>query len=152
MKMIIASVKDGIAIDHIPSNNTLQVMNLLSLESHSENVIVAYNLQSKRMGRKGLIKIASKTFSQAEMDTIALVADGATVNIIKNYKIVKKITIKLPKIIHRIAICPNNNCISNFDASSKFIKNDAHTMRCYYCERIYDTHLLCMKKNPLAKT
>lgn len=146
MKFLINAIKEGIVIDHIPSSHTLLIMNLLSLETHKTDVLVAYNLSSKRMGRKGLIKIADKEFSQKEIDSIALLANNATLNIIKDHVVIVKKIIKIPQLIEGIAVCPNRNCISNFEVESRFLKISENSMKCYYCEKIFKTSLLYASK------
>ena len=147
MQLLITSIKHGVVIDHIPAQYTLAVMNLLQIEYTSLPVIIATNLTSNTLGKKGIIKIENRTFATEELNTIALLANGATLNIIKDHKVVKKITLTLPDILQKVAKCPNTNCISNFDIDSKFIKITQEKMKCYYCEKYYSCKDISPVKN-----
>ncbi len=147
MQLLITSIKQGVVIDHIPAQYTLAVMNVLQLKDASSPVIIATNLASNTLEKKGIIKIANRTFSQEELNAIALLAYGATLNIIEAHTVVKKITITLPDILEKVAKCPNIRCISNFDVDSKFIKITQEEMQCYYCEKSYTREDISPYKN-----
>jgi aspartate carbamoyltransferase regulatory subunit len=71
-----------------------------------------------------------------------LIAPDATLNIIKDYNVIKKMEIKLPHVLEGIIKCPNPNCISNNEPIvSKFflISEKPVKVRCAYCERIFSS-------------
>ena len=135
----ISAIKEGTVIDHIPSNATLKLADILDLKGIRGMISIAYNLTSNTMGKKGLVKISGKTLTKEEVDKIALIAPNATVNIIKNYNVDNKIKVKIPQIINKIIKCSNPNCITNNEKNLMTIfyvlKKDLLKVKCHYCER-----------------
>ena len=124
----ITALKNGIVIDHIPSEKVFAIVELL-------------NLKSTSLGKKGIIKIEDKILDESELNKIALLSDHVTINIIENYKVVKKIKLAIPNEIVGLMKCGNNKCISNHEhVETKFIKhlneeNHEIKYKCFYCER-----------------
>ena len=141
----IASIDHGAVIDHIPTEHTIAIMNMLSLGKHTNTVTVAFNLDSKKLGKKGIIKISHRTLSDTELYRIALIAEGATVNIIKDHHVVKKIDLHIPNELVDVATCPNARCITNSEGTSKFIRINATHMKCYFCEKVFTTAQIFVK-------
>ena len=54
----VAALENGTVIDHIPSAKLFDVISLLHLETVHTAVTVGYNLKSKKMRHKSIIKIA----------------------------------------------------------------------------------------------
>ena len=138
-ELSISAIEDGTVIDHIPSEATFEVVEILDLENHSGIVSIAKNLQSKSIGKKGIVKVAGKRLTQDEVNKIAIVAPDATVNIIKGYDVKEKIKVKTPDFIENVVRCSNPVCITNNeDIATKFfvIKKDPLKIKCHYCERI----------------
>ena len=92
----ITALKNGIVIDHIPSEKVFAIVELLNLKKYNEVVTVAINLKSTSLGKKGIIKIEDKILDESELNKIALLSDHVTINIIENYKVVKKIKLAIP--------------------------------------------------------
>src|SRR3990167_8569691 len=109
----IPAIREGTVIDHIPSRVTLKVMRILDLKEFEHVVSVAFNLESKSMGKKGIIKVGGRFLTQDEVDKVAILAPNATVNIIKDYKVEKKIHVHLPEVVNNIVKCSNPICITN---------------------------------------
>ena len=109
----ITALKNGIVIDHIPSEKVFAIVELLNLKKYNEVVTVAINLKSTSLGKKGIIKIEDKILDESELNKIALLSDHVTINIIENYKVVKKIKLAIPNEIVGLMKCGNNKCISN---------------------------------------
>ena len=141
-ELSISAIKEGTVIDHIPSNVTLKVVDILDLKGIRGIISIATNLASKAMGKKGLVKISGKDLTKEEVDKIALIAPHATVNIINNYDVKQKIKVAIPSIINKIIKCSNPNCITNNEKNitTKFyvLNKDPLTVRCHYCERNMD--------------
>ena len=141
-ELSVSAIKEGTVIDHIPSNATLKVVEILDLKGIRSIISVATNLTSKTMGKKGIIKIGGKNLTKEEVDKIALIAPNATVNIIKNYDVKKKIKVAIPSTINRIIKCSNPNCVTNNEknvATKFYVLNKAPLkVRCHYCERNMD--------------
>ncbi len=138
-EFVIPAIKDGSVIDHIPSKATFRVMKLLDPKEYEHTINIALNLPSKKMGKKGLIKISSRTLTEEEVNKIALLAPDATVNIIKDYEVLKKTVVKVPKIVENIVKCSNPNCITNVEhVATRFLllTEEPLRMHCFYCERV----------------
>jgi aspartate carbamoyltransferase regulatory subunit len=134
----VSKIKDGTVIDHIRGGYALDVVKILGITGKEKRVMtIAINVPSKRFGVKDIIKIEGKALSPQEVNRIALVAPHASINIIKDYKVVKKLEVKLPNIIEGIVKCANPNCISNSDEpiQSRFhVKNqEPLLLKCHYC-------------------
>jgi len=138
-ELSISAIRDGTVIDHIPSNMTLKVVDILDLKGIRGIISIATNLTSKTMGKKGIIKISGKDLTKEEVDKIALIAPHATVNIIKNYDVKQKIKVAIPSVINKIIKCSNPNCITNNEKNvmTKFyvLSKDPLKAKCHYCER-----------------
>jgi aspartate carbamoyltransferase regulatory subunit len=135
----ISAIENGTVIDHIPADETFNVAEILDLEGIENIISIATNLKSKRLGKKGIIKIGGKILSKEETDKIAVIAPTATINIIKGYKVISKEKVRLPARIDKVVRCFNPNCITNKDAvATKFtvIKENPLRLRCEYCERV----------------
>jgi len=134
----ISAIDEGTVIDHIPTDATFKVVEILDLENHNGVVSIATNLQSKSLGKKGIVKVGGKSLTQDEVNKIAIVAPDATVNIIKNYDVKEKIKVKTPEIIDNVVRCSNPVCITNNEkVATKFYvaKKDPLKIKCHYCER-----------------
>lgn len=136
----ITALKNGIVIDHIPSEKVFAIVELLNLKLYNEVVTVATNLRSSSLGKKGIIKIEDRTLDSSELGKIALLTHDVTINIIENYKVVKKIKLAIPNEIVGLMKCSNNKCISNHEEiETKFMKQiigDEIKYKCFYCERV----------------
>ncbi|MBS3135895.1 aspartate carbamoyltransferase regulatory subunit [Candidatus Woesearchaeota archaeon] len=137
-EIIIPAIENGTVIDHIPSKVTFRVMRLLDPKEYTNTINVALNLESKKMGKKGLIKISGRMLTQDMVNKVALLAPSATVSIIKDYSVSKKVVVKVPEMIINLVKCTNPNCITNMEeVNTKFltIKEIPLKLRCVYCER-----------------
>ena len=134
----IPSIDYGTVIDHIPAEVTIKAMEILAHKMKENTATMGINFKSKRQGRKGVIKIEGTELSQKEANKIAILAPHATLNVIKEGKVVKKSTLSLPDTIEAILKCPNPECVTNCEKSTtkfKVLKNEPIKIRCNYCER-----------------
>jgi aspartate carbamoyltransferase regulatory subunit len=131
------AIKDGTVIDHIPVTRALKVIDILGLEN--EGILtIGIGFSSKKMGKKDIIKIENKYLKKKETDKISLIAPGATINIIKDAKLIEKRKIERPDEYINIVKCLNPNCITqhtNIETRFKIAKVSPLTLRCHYCER-----------------
>ena len=138
----ISALKDGTVIDHIPPHCVFDVVDMLKVDEHPDTVSVSTNLESKQMGKKGIVKVAGKELTKKEVDEIALIAPEATINIIKNYEVVDKSDVAVPDELTNIMHCSNPNCITNkqkMGTAFNVISKDPLKVRCKYCERVMQT-------------
>ncbi len=84
-------ISNGTVLDHLPVGAALKIIEILGLDKPKDTVTVAINTESRRMGRKDLVFIEGKALSKEEIEKIALIAAGGTMNIIKNKEIKKKV-------------------------------------------------------------
>ncbi len=137
-ELIVSKIMNGTVIDHIPAGRATVVLGILGIDHTIKNRIsMVINAESKSMGKKDIVKIENRELKSEEADTIALVAPEATINIIRNYEVAKKMKIKVPESIARIIKCPNPLCITNNDveAASRFavISKNPIILKCEYC-------------------
>ncbi len=133
----VAALKNGTAIDHIPSEQLFKVVTLLGLDNLKNPITIGSNLESKKMGTKGIIKIADKFFKEDEINRIALVAPNVNLNIIENFEVVEKKRVILPDEISEIVMCNNPKCITNNEPmKTRFHVTDKEKveLQCHYCE------------------
>ncbi len=147
-EFIVSAIENGTVIDHIPSKNVFQVIKILNLEESDDMVLFGTNLESKKYGKKGIIKVKNKFFKNSEINKIALVAPKATLIVIKDYQITSKQVVELPDDVQGIVKCFNPNCITNHEkVETKFnlVDKEEVKLRCHYCEKITD------KKNMVVR-
>ncbi len=143
MELHVSKIKDGTVIDHINSGYALDVVKILGITGRENRVMtIAVNVPSKRLKAKDIVKIEGLALSPRELNRIALVAPHATINIIRNYSVVEKVEVKLPKTIEGIVKCINPSCISNSSepAKAKFHveTEEPLVLRCHYCGYILE--------------
>lgn len=137
-ELAVAALKNGTVIDHIPNESLFKVVNLLGIQSLDNSVTIGNNLDSKKYGKKGIIKIANITFPESVLNRIAIIAPNAVINVIKDYEVVEKHKVTLPDDIYDIVKCSNPKCITNNEPMrTHFHVTDRENMvlKCHYCER-----------------
>ncbi len=134
--MNIDSIKNGIVIDHITAGKALEIYNFLGLEALSCSVAIIKNAPSKKLGKKDIIKIDSDF--DVDIDILAYIDPDATVNIIKDSKLVEKKKLKLPEKITNVIKCKNPRCITTTEQELphifKLTDKQNRIYRCVYCE------------------
>ena len=134
----VAALENGTSIDHIPPQHLFKVASLLELEKIDEPITIGNNFKSKKMGKKGLIKIADKFFEEDVINRIALIAPSAVLNIIRDYEVVEKKTLTLPEELTGIVKCNNPKCITNnepMETHFDVVDPEKGIIKCRYCER-----------------
>ena len=112
-EIMVTAIENGTVIDHIPTEKTFEVATLLNLESLSTPVTIGYNYRSKKIGRKGIIKVADKFFTDEEISRLSVVAPNVVLNVINDYEVVEKKTVTTPDELRGIVKCNNPKCITN---------------------------------------
>lgn len=136
----VSAIKNGTVIDHLPAGKYIEVIRFLVLKD--QKVMIGVNFDSKTFGSKDIIKIENVFLDDQQLNKIALLAPNATINIVKNQKIVKKYKLKLEEEIKDIIKCPNPKCISYLEPHTltrkfKIVKKDPMVFKCHYCEKQY---------------
>jgi len=138
-ELSVSAIENGTVIDHIPQGHVLQVMNILDLENFDDQIYFGANLDSKKYGKKGLIKVSNRFFKSNEINKISLVAPTATLIEIRDYEVVKKSGVKIPNEVKEITKCINPKCITNNEyvpTSFTVIDKKDLKLKCHYCEKI----------------
>ena len=131
-ELLVAALESGTVIDHIPSSKLFEVVNLLHLEQMKTSITVGYNLKSKKMGHKSIIKIAGKFFSDEELNQLAVVSPNVTLCIIRDYEVVE---------LKGIVKCANPKCITNNEPMKTYfhaVPGKEGVLRCHYCNKEVD--------------
>ncbi|MFX1466687.1 MAG: aspartate carbamoyltransferase regulatory subunit [Promethearchaeota archaeon] len=134
----VRKIRNGTVIDHIPAGNALTVLKICGISGKEGNTIsIAINVPSSKAGRKDIVKIEDRELEPQEVDIIALIAPHATINIIRDFKVVEKNRVKLPKTVKAYPRCINPNCVTNTKepVEPHFIirSEEPLRIRCHYC-------------------
>ncbi|MDE5940895.1 MAG: aspartate carbamoyltransferase regulatory subunit [Muribaculaceae bacterium] len=134
-ELAVAALKSGTVIDHIPSEALFKCVKILGVEKMPQKLTIGNNLDSARLGTKGIIKVADTFFPEATLNRIALIAPTAVVNTIRDYEVVEKRRVELPAVIRGIVRCDNPKCITNNEpmATVFYVTEDGEHIRCRYC-------------------
>ncbi len=134
--MNIDSIKNGIVIDHISAGRGMRLYHLLHLDELDCPVAIIKNVHSEKMGRKDIIKVDATI--DINTDVIGYVDPGATVNIIRDGRLIEKRPISLPEKLVNVIRCKNPRCISTTEQElpQVFLLSDRDKViyRCRYCE------------------
>lgn len=140
-QLSVSAIQNGTVIDHIPAQNLFKVINILGLDRITNQITFGTNLESQRLGRKAIIKIAGKFFEKDEINRIAMVAPHAKLNIIRDYEVVDKMLVDVPDEITGIVKCVNPKCVTNnekVNTKFKVVDKKNVSLKCHYCEKITD--------------
>ena len=134
--MNIDSIKNGIVIDHITAEKSMEIYNLLNLGELHCSVAIIKNVPSKKMGKKDIIKIDSEI--DIDLDTLGYIDHSATINVIKDGKIVDKCRPQLHEKVVNVIKCKNPRCITTTEQEIEHIfkltDRENRVYRCIYCE------------------
>ena len=134
--MTIDSIKNGIVIDHIKAENSMELYNLLKLSELDCSVAIIQNVASKKMGKKDIIKIDSEI--DVNLEILGYIDPDITINIIKNGITVEKKHPSLPEKVTNVIKCKNPRCITTveqeLDHIFKLTDREKRVYRCIYCE------------------
>ena len=137
--MNIDSIQNGYVIDHIRSGNAMEIYKYLGLDHLDCSVAIIRNAKSqKNQGKKDIIKIDQEI--ALDLDLLAYIDPGVTVNVIRDGKLVEKRKPEMPARIVNVMKCKNPRCITQVEQELDqiFVLTDREqqTYRCYYCEAL----------------
>lgn len=139
-EMRVRRIEHGTVIDHITAGQALNVLRILGISGTTTAVVsVAMNVPSGVLGSKDVVKVEDRELKEEEVDRISLIAPDATINIIRDYKVIEKYRVDLPDSLEGVMKCDNPNCISNTKEPviSKFLVNKKPVeLRCIYCDHV----------------
>jgi aspartate carbamoyltransferase regulatory subunit len=133
----VAALREGTVIDHLVAGTALKVLSVLGIKFDGA-VTIGLNLDSRKAGRKDIIKIEKREVTPEEVERIALISPRATFSIIRDFQVTQKFTPTLPERIESLIKCPNPSCISNSPwvvSTFTVLRPDPLRVRCHYCER-----------------
>jgi aspartate carbamoyltransferase regulatory subunit len=133
------AIKDGTVIDHIPAERLFTVIKVLGLEHIDKPITFGTNMESKKLGHKGLIKLWDVFLEEKDLNRIALITETAGINVIRDYKVVEKKQVTAPDKIYGLATCVNPKCITNHEKiPTRFtvVNKGEISLKCDYCEKI----------------
>ena len=144
-ELMVRRIKEGTVIDHIDEGKGLQVLDALRIDGQDGSLItLAMNVPSGKSKKKDIIKVENKFLKDDDTNKIAIIASKATINIIKNYKLIEKRRVALPNEIDKIFRCTNPDCITNsaehIESVMDLIDKETMILKCRYCARILDVN------------
>jgi aspartate carbamoyltransferase regulatory subunit len=146
-ELMVRRIHEGTVIDHIDEGKGLQVLSALGIDGKDGNVItIALNVPSGKFKKKDIIKVENKFLKDDDTNKLAVIAPKATVNIIKDYKLIEKRRVSLPNEIDRIFRCSNPECITNssehIESIMDVVDKEGLVLKCRYCSRVLDVNQL----------
>lgn len=139
----VSAIQNGTVIDHIPPGQATRIIQLLSLLADQPHpIMIGMNLHSARIGKKDLVKMENCLLPPEEINKIVAFAPSATINMIENYQVVRKISACLTPAIHSVFVCQNTACITRHeqvDTIFHLTQEAAHIfLTCHYCRKTFD--------------
>jgi aspartate carbamoyltransferase regulatory subunit len=133
-------INNGTVIDHIAGGQALNVLKILGISGTTDaTVSVVMNVESRKLGKKDIVKVEDRELFEEEVNRIALIAPDASINIIRDCEVIEKRTVDLPDEIVDVVRCQNPNCISNTlePIKSRMLVKTKNPvlLRCLYCEQ-----------------
>ncbi len=132
----INSIKKGIVIDHIHAGLGVKIFDYLGLRDADYTVALIMNAQSKRVGKKDIIKI--ENVIDLDLSALGFIDPEITVNIIENEKIVEKINLTLPEKVVDVIHCKNPRCITSIERGIRhefrLVDREKGIYACNYCD------------------
>ncbi len=134
--MIVNPITDGIVLDHIKAGRAMELYQVLNLGALQCPVAIIKNADSKKMGRKDIIKIFEVI--DLDLDVLGYIDPGITVSIIKNGELVKRHGLELPERVTNVIRCRNPRCITSVEQELpqvfKLTNREKGIYRCIYCD------------------
>ena len=148
----VTAIKNGTVIDHITQGQATRIIHLLALKSGKNKITIGLHLPSKRIGLKDIIKIEDRALTEDEANEIVVFAPEATINVIENFIVVRKIKTHLPDFMKGVFSCPNPVCITQAETVESYFHVSQHNklikLLCHYCDRIFDREHVKLKIYP----
>ena len=140
--VVINSIEKGIVIDHITAGLGMKILEYLDIDTSKNTVALIMNAVSSKYGRKDVVKIENVV--DIDLAALGIIDPKATVNIIEDHMISRKIKLKLPEKVTNIIKCTNPRCVTSIEPGAPhifhLIDKENREYRCDYCDEI-----ICMK-------
>jgi aspartate carbamoyltransferase regulatory subunit len=116
----------------------MKVLEYLNIDLNRDTVAFIMNAASKKHGRKDVIKLENIT--DVDLTALGLVDHNATVNIIEDHIIVRKIKLSLPRKVTNVIKCKNPRCVTSAESGLPhvfhLVDENTEEYRCEYCDDI----------------
>ncbi len=136
--VVIDSIKQGIVIDHITAGLGMQILKYLNVDASKNTVALIMNAVSNKYGRKDVVKI--ENVIDIDLTALGLIDPKATVNVIEDHIIRRKIHLTVPEKVVNIIKCKNPRCVTSIEPAAPqiflLIDKDTREYRCDYCDEI----------------
>lgn len=137
--LTINSIKNGIVIDHIKAGLGIKIFNYLGLDKADFSVALIMNADSKKLGKKDMIKI--ENVIDMDFTVLGFIDPDITIDVIENEKMTDKIKLKLPKRVENVIKCKNPRCVTSVEKYIPHIFNlvdeKEGKYKCEYCDEVY---------------
>ncbi|RFA94490.1 aspartate carbamoyltransferase regulatory subunit [Pyrobaculum aerophilum] len=143
-ELLVSKIENGTVIDHIPAGRALTVLRILGISGKEGlRVALVMNVESKKLGRKDIVKIEGRELTPEEVNIISAVAPTATINIIRNFAVVKKFKVTPPDVIRGRFKCKNPTCVTNaprepVEPTFYLVRREPPLFICAYCGRYHE--------------
>ncbi len=137
----VGKIDEGFVLDHIPAGMSLDIYKYLHLDQLDCTVAIIKNAKSNKLGKKDILKVECSV-DVLDLDVLAVLDQGITVNVIQDSVIVEKKALELPKKIRGVIQCKNPRCITSIEQELphifKLTDSDKKAYRCIYCEEKFN--------------
>ncbi len=137
----VGKIEEGFVLDHIPAGMSLEIYKYLHLDKLDCTVAIIKNAKSNKLGKKDILKVECSV-DVLDMDVLAVLNQGITVNVIKDAVIVEKKALELPSEIKGVMKCKNPRCITSIEQELPHIFRltdpEKKIYRCIYCEEKFN--------------
>ena len=134
--MEVTPLVNGIVLDHINAGLGIELYNILKLGELTCPVALILNADSKKLGKKDIIKIGEVI--DLDFTVLGYIDPGITVNVIRDGKVIKREKLELPEKVFDVIRCKNPRCITSCEQEIRHIfkltDKKSRVYRCIYCE------------------
>ena len=121
----VGKIDEGFVLDHIPAGMSLDIYKYLKLDKLDCTVAIIKNAKSNKLGKKDILKVECSV-DVLDLDVLAVLNQGITVNVIQDSVIVEKKALELPKQIRGVIKCKNPRCITSIEQELPHILNSTY--------------------------
>lgn len=155
-KLKIPKIKKGTVIDHIDAGYALTIMDVIGLGETQNLMTIGVNIESKKYEKKDIVKVENIFLTETQMQQISIIAPNASISLIEDFNVIKKIRLQLPKVIKKLIKCSTNTCISNsekepIESEFNVLNEKPLKIQCVYCDRILKLDQLMFIKRKSEK-
>ena len=143
-ELIVSKIENGTVVDHIPAGRALAVLRVLGITGREGvRIALVMNVESGKLGKKDIVKIEGRELTPEEVNIISAVAPTATINIVRNFEVVKKFKVSPPEVIRGKFKCKNPTCVTNaprepVEPTFYLVRKEPPLFVCAYCGRYHE--------------